>query len=51
MNRLVLANMHLLSLSQQDMDIDVGILSILSNEDEHTRAESVEDIDLDGYVV
>ena len=50
MNRLVLADMQLLPLSQQDMDIDVGLLSVLSKEAEHTRAKNVEDLDLDDYV-
>ena len=43
--------MDLLPLSQHDMDIDVGILSVLRKEAEHTRAKNVEDLELDDYVV
>ena len=50
-NRVVLDDMQLLRLLQQDVDIDVGLLRVLSKEAEHTHVENVEDPDSDDYVV
>ena len=50
-NRFVLDDMQLLRLLQQDMDIDVGLLRVLSKEAKHNHAENVEDPDSDDYVV
>ena len=50
-NRVVLDDMQLLQLLQQDMDIDVSLLRVLSKEAEHTHAENVEDPYSNDYVV
>ena len=50
-NRVVMDDMQLLRLLQHDMDIDVGLLRVLSKEAEQTHAENVEDPYSDDYVV